>query len=320
MSDDIAKRVKQAVKDGRLPNMRDPVNVGYIPPAAGIARARFVGYFELGTHEEEFEGKKRDREKVDFVFELSGPNHVPTVLGGQAIPVRITVQETLDMSCGSSFHELFDAMDRACGGGATHIAEMLGKPFIVEVFHRRSRDGKTVYANLRGPNGYNVKGTALKDSRTGKPVVVDVAQAITDVKAFIWGIATTADWYSIYIPGEYPERRDADGSLVAPARSKNYIQERIASAKNWASHPLSKEVQLGPDPNAPTLEEMEKQRAADDETRAAVIRQQIKDTSARILAEHSKKPPRKPLTPASSPNLRRVSGCSVGGALGSCGP
>ncbi|KGS56935.1 hypothetical protein [Burkholderia pseudomallei] len=123
MNDDIAERVKRAVKDGRLPNMRDPVNVGYIPPAISIRGARFVGYFELGTHEEEFEGKKRDREKVDLVFELSGPNHEP-------------------------------------------------------------------------------------------------------VKA-------------------------ADGTLIKPARSKNVIQEKIAAAKNWASHPLSKEAPFAPEMQEP---------------------------------------------------------------------
>ncbi|WP_155626737.1 hypothetical protein [Burkholderia vietnamiensis] len=260
MSDGTAKRVKQAVEDGRLPNMRDPAIVGYIPPAAGLARARFVGYFELGMHEEEFEGKKRDREKVDLVFELSGPNHEPTVQGGQTIPVRITVQETLDMSYGSGFYKLFDAMDSACGGGATHIAEMLGKPFIVEVFHRRSRDGKTVYANLHGPNGYNVKGTALKDPVKGKLVIVDVAPAITDVKAFIWGIATAVDWYGIHIPGEYPERRGTDGAQIKPARSKNVIQEKIAAAKNWASHPLSKEAPFAPELQGPPRKQTRRPR------------------------------------------------------------
>ncbi|BAX57222.1 hypothetical protein [Burkholderia stabilis] len=257
MSDGTSKRVKQAVKDGRLPNMRDPGNVGYIPPAAGLARARFVGYFELGTHEEEFEGKKRDREKVDLVFELSGPNHEPRKLDdGTLIPVRITAQETLDLAYGSSFYELFDAMGTACGGGATHIAEMLGKPFIIEVFHRRSRDGKRVYAKLRGPDGYNVKGTAQHDLKMGKLVVVEVSPAITETKAFIWDIATAADWHGIYIDGEYPERRDAGGTLIAPSRSKNVIQEKIASAKNWTHHPLSKNVTLGPGSQEPPRESM----------------------------------------------------------------
>jgi hypothetical protein len=252
MSDDIAKRVKQAVKDGRLPNMRDPGNVGYIPPAAGLARARFVGYFELGTHEEEFEGKKREREKVDLVFELSGPNHEPTIRGGQEIPVRITAQETLDVAYGTSFHELFDAMDRACGGAATHIAELLGKPFMVEVFHIRSRDGKRVYATLRGPVGYNVRGTTIRDALTRSPVVVDVAPAITAIKAFIWDVADKEMWDTIYIDGEYPERKDEKtGEVISKARSKNVIQEKIMSAKNWADHPLSKEGNCGSGPQEP---------------------------------------------------------------------
>ncbi|KVF71610.1 hypothetical protein WS75_21840 [Burkholderia sp. FL-7-2-10-S1-D7] len=260
MSDDIPKRIRRAVKDGRLPNMRDPRHLGYVPPAVGFAHARFVGYFELGIHEEEYEGKKRDREKVDLVFELSGPNHEPTkAADGTLIPIRITAQETLDLSYGASFYELFGAMDAACGGGATHIAEMLGKPFIVEVFRRRSRDGKRIYASLRGPNGYNVKGTAQRDRRTGKPVVVEVAAAVTAVKAFIWEVADKEMWDSIYLPGEYPERRDANGALIAPIRLKNVIQEKIASANNWASHPLSK-LGLGPGPQEPLPVRMQRPR------------------------------------------------------------
>jgi hypothetical protein len=79
---------------------------------------------------------------------------------------------------------------------------------------------------------------------------VEVAAAATAVKAFIWDIADKEMWDSIYIPGEYPERRDADGVLIAPARSKNVIQEKIASAKNWASHPLSS-LGVGPGPQEP---------------------------------------------------------------------
>lgn len=85
----------------------------------------------------------------------------------------------------------------------------------------------------------------VQDPRTGKPVLVEIAPAITDVKAFIWSIATPADWYGIHIPGEYPEWRDKDGVLIARARPKNVIQEKIAAAKNWGTHPLSG-LGLGP--------------------------------------------------------------------------
>ncbi|KGW64439.1 hypothetical protein Y039_1362 [Burkholderia pseudomallei MSHR1029] len=154
-----------------------------------------------------------------------------------------------------------------------------------------------------GPVGYNVKGTTVQDTLTGKPVVIEVAPAITDVKGFIWGIATAADWYGIHIPDEYPERRDADGVLIRSARSKNVIQEKIAAAKNWADHPLSKEVQLGPDPNEPIparREELsgEAFKAWQDENW-----QRLKEASARIIREsrQQESPAKRARRPRKSP-------------------
>lgn len=209
----------------------------YTPPAAGLARARFVGYFEMGVHEEEYEGQKRDRAKVDLVFELSGPNHEPRKLDdGTLVPIRVTVQETLSFNDKANFFKLFAAMNYA--GKATHMAELLGDAFVVEVFHRKSKDGKKVYANLKGDNGYNIKGTTVQDPLTGKPVILEVVPAVTELKAFIWDIADKEMWDSIHIAGEYPERKDGD-KVISPARSKNVIQEKIMKAKNWKDHPLS---------------------------------------------------------------------------------
>lgn len=270
MTYDLKAKIAEAKKTG--PNMNEAQAGGeYTPPAAGIARARLVGYFELGTHEEEFEGKKRDREKVDLVFELSGPNHEPIkAADGTLIPIRITAQETLSFSEKAHFFKLFASMNAAHGGTATHMAELLGKPFIVEVFHRKSKDGKRTYANLRGPNGYNVKGTTVQDPLTCKPVLVEVAAALTDVKAFIWDVADKEMWDTIYIDGKYPERKDEKtGEVVSPERSKNVIQEKIMSAKNWKTHPLAAVVAAGsqepdlPDAETPERGTPENEAAAD---------------------------------------------------------
>ncbi|WP_175745594.1 hypothetical protein [Burkholderia ambifaria] len=293
MSDDIPKRIRRAVKDGRLPNMRDPRHLGYVPPAAGFAHARFVGYFELGIHEDEFGDKQRERERVYLMFELSGPNHMATVENGRTMPVRIPVSETLDLSYGSSFRGLFDAMDAACGGGATHIAEMLGKPFIVEVFHFTGRDNQTIYATLMGPTGYNVIGPAMFDRESGKMLVVDVAQPTMAIKAFVWGIATASDWHNIYIHGEYPEQRDVDGTLLAPARSANYIQERIASAKNWKGHPLASVVKPGPDPDEPMPAPGQRLTGAALKAWQDENWRRLKATLAESLQKYPKEPPRK---------------------------
>ncbi|MGZ7173576.1 hypothetical protein ACXKTX_08055 [Burkholderia gladioli] len=257
MTDDIQKRIRQAAKDSRLPNMRDPRHLGYVPPAAGWACARFVGYFELGTHEEEYEGKKRDREKVDLVFELSGPNHEPIkAADGTLIPIRITAQETLDLTYGSSFHELFNAMNYA--GSATHMAELVGAAFFVEIFHRRSKDGKRVYATLRS-GGYQVQPPVRLDEKSGLLVPVTIESAITAFRMFVWNMVDIGDWHSIYIPGKYPECKDEKtGEVVSPERSKNVIQEKIMSAKNWKTHPLAV-AGPGGSPNPPTGAEMQQE-------------------------------------------------------------
>jgi len=238
MDKDFYLRIHKALKSA--PDMRKP-NRGssdYTPPALGIARARLVGYFELGTHEEEYEGKLRDREKVDLIFELSGPNHEPRKLDdGTLIPIRITVQETLSFNEKANFFKLFGAMNYA--GKATHMAELLGEAFVVEVFHKKSKDGKKTYANLKGPNGYNVKGTTVQDPLSGKAVVVDILPPVTEIKYFIWNTADQEMWDSIYIPGEYAERKDSEGKVISPARSKNVLQGIIRKAKNWPQHPLA---------------------------------------------------------------------------------
>jgi hypothetical protein len=128
------------------------------------------------------------------------------------------------------------------------MAELLGEPFIVEVFHRKSKDGKKVYANLKGPDGYNVKGTTVQDRLTGKPVVIDVARTVTELKYSIWAAADEEVWGSICMPGEWEEVKDAEGNVIRVALSKKVIQNRIKQAKNWHQHPLYEKV------NKPTME------------------------------------------------------------------
>jgi hypothetical protein len=234
MDKDLWSYILKGIKTG--PDMTQvKQSAEYTPPAAGMARARLVGYFELGKHEEEnMQGKMVLRDKVDLVFELSGPNHQPRKLDdGTLIPYRVTVQETLSYEYWANFFRLFTMMNAAHGDTATHMVELLGKPFIVEVFHRKSKDGKKTYANLKGPNGYEVHGTDVQDPVTGKQTKIDVEPALTNPLAFLWDLANKAMWDSIKIPGFYQERKDDNGAVISPARSKNVLQERIMSAKNW---------------------------------------------------------------------------------------
>lgn len=238
MATEIDKIVRQIKRIG--PDMTKPLYPqDHQPPLPGIARARLVAYLEMGLHEEEFEGKKRDREKVDLIFELSGPNYPARITDEWLIPIRITVQETLSLEPRSNFFKLFANMNYL--GNATHMIELLGMPYLVEVFHVRSRDDTQVFATLKGslksfPGGYGYKITSPEypDPLTELMATVKVDPAITDLKAFVWKLASKAMWDSIYIPGEYAERKDdKTGEVISKSRSKNVIQEKIKSAKNW---------------------------------------------------------------------------------------
>jgi len=270
---DLKAKIAQAAKTG--PNMTEAQAGGgdFTPPAKGVAQARFVGYFETGVHEvDDFNnpGQKKDKNLVELIFELSGPNHAPV----NGVPHRIKVEEALALGDRANFFKLFSAMNYA--GKATHMAELLGEPFLVTVYHRKSADGKRTYATLKGSkktepvgDGYKITGPKYQDPISGKDVLVDVAAPLTDLKAFIWEIADKEMWDSIFIDGEYPERKDDDGKVIAPAKTKNVIQTKIMGAKNWREHPLYSVLLEGgqepdlPDAETPDRDTPENEAAAD---------------------------------------------------------
>jgi hypothetical protein len=232
----LADLIAQAAKTG--PDMTQTKGGGdFAPPNAGVTRLRLVGYFETGKHKElNMQNKEVLRDKVDLVFELSGPNHPPRVTeDGTKIPHRITVKETKSLNEKANFYKLFAAMNAAHGGGATHMVQMLGKAFRSEVFHKQGgKDGKTTFANLKGPNGYIIRPVTYQDEETGETKTVNVDPPITELKAFIWDLADKAMWDSIYIPGEYEARKNDKGEVTTPAKSKNVLQGRIKAAANFA--------------------------------------------------------------------------------------
>lgn len=210
---------------------------GYTPPAEGKnVRLRLVGYFELGQHVEQkgkYAGKKNH--KVRLVWELSGPKWEPQEYEGKKTPYRITDDMNYSLSDKAGFYKLFKSLNEAHGNQATIMAELLGKEFLADVVHNTSGEGanKRTFANLA-----NIR-KAERENDEGKIVPVIVAEPLTELKMFVWDIADLADWESIFIDGEYEEKKDKDGNVTAKAKSKNVIQEKIMSAINWDECPIA---------------------------------------------------------------------------------
>jgi len=270
---------------------------GYTPPAAGPVNLRFVGYYEIGQQKEVFKGKERYREKVQLVFELSGKNY-PASEDGQ--PMRMTITETLTNNEKGNINKLFKKMNYE--GKASHFVELLGNAYRGRIHHvEKERDGeKVVYANLRNEDGYTIGPAVVEtvdDDGNVSVKKIKVAEPVSELKAFVWDLASKEMWDAIYIDGEYEEKRDEKGKVVRPAKSKNVIQEKIMAAKNWIGSPMQvilDEGEFDPDEVGPGDEE-----ESDDEPEVEQPKTTTKKKPA-AKAEPSK-PASKKTTPKKKP-------------------
>lgn len=227
MAFDYSKAVAAAVAGGE--DQTKVVKGGtYTPPAAGVARLRFIAYVELGKHENNVPGKPpKVEDQVQLVFELSGPKHAPKVLDdGTVIPFRISLYLNKSQNEKAHFFKLFKRMNYS--GTAQHLAQLLGQSFLGTVVHVAGKDGK-VRAFLKDDAGYTIRSPHVEDPETGESRLVEAAPPVSEIRAFLWDYADAEMWASLYIDGFFDEEK---------TQSRNVFQNKIKSALNWDGSPM----------------------------------------------------------------------------------
>jgi hypothetical protein len=208
--------------------------------AAGPCRLRFVGYIETGEHMDEYQGKPKKVNRAYLTFEVSGPKHPPIKLqDGTEVPHLITFDLSISQSEKAHYYKLFNRMNHE--GSAKHFVGLLGKAYKGEIIHKPGkRQGKdVVYVELydKKAGAFTIAPALYDDPETGEIKPLPVAPAKTPLKCFVWAMADKAMWDSIFIDGEWPARKDAQGNITSPAKSKNRYQNEIRSALNFAGSP-----------------------------------------------------------------------------------
>lgn len=207
---------------------------GYTPPEAGFVRLRLVGYYEIGQHiEQHGQAKGKVKPKVKLVFELSGPKHQPKETDGGKVPLRMTVDMTLSLNEKATFYKLFKGMNHT--GKHVHMAQMLGEAFVGKVEHKKV--GEKTYANLIDIRAPYIEQVNVEEGTTTQ-VPVNVDPPLSEIKGFIWDHAVPEMWDSIFIEGEWEEKKDDKGNVTHPAKSKNTLQLQIMSAVNFKGCPI----------------------------------------------------------------------------------
>lgn len=206
-------------------------------PVAGVAFAVFKDYIELGRHKSSNPTHKPALKAI-LVFELNHPKHMIEV-DGKKVPQQIMVRVNKGDTAKSGFRKLFNVMNAAYDNKYNHFAQMLGKPFLAEIFHNESGEGdkKQTYANMDKDGAWSFKAPFQIDAITETKTALPIAPLVEPSRLFLWepkGLEDSdiiAMWDSIFIDGEREVEDKATGTKKMV--SKNWIQESIITNLEW---------------------------------------------------------------------------------------
>lgn len=248
---DFKALAAQAVTENNVDMTKAKAGGGdFEPPKAGPCLLRLCGYFEIGKHPGTYMGKPTNKEYVQVVFEVSGPNHPPIVMeDGTKMPIRVTVDETFSLSEKGRFFAL--ARRLLYKGDQQHVVGCIGDAYKGRLVHRKyakkgedrakpeSWTGVAVELYDKAAGMWTIEPPRREiidettDMPTGEYKAIAVAPMLSEPKAFLWNQVSLEMWNSLFIDGTYPERKNEKGEVIAKAKSKNVIQNKIKSATNF---------------------------------------------------------------------------------------
>lgn len=206
-------------------------------PRAGVALLRLRDYIETGRHESN-NPQHKPALKVMLVFELNHPDHLIEI-DGKKVPSTLTIRLNKGATNKSGFKKLFNVMNAAHGGGYQHFVQMVGLPFLGEIYHNTAGEGdkKKTYANLDLDGAWSLKAPVQVDALTNKQTPIPVTELDGKPKVFLWENPSISDedvmsmWESLFIEGE----REVEDAKTKEKKmvSKNWIQELIMQNLEW---------------------------------------------------------------------------------------
>lgn len=228
-------------------------------PKPGPARARLTGYIEVGKHLHTFKPGSEPKltEFVYLGFEVTGPNHpVRVAEDGTRYPIIMWQRTNIAKGPKANFPKLFARMNYK--GTAAHFTQLLGQAFKVEITNRKAGDKTYADVNLDSIQAPRYE-VSDENGPTGVFKDLVIEPQITTTKCFVWDLATEfpAMWNSIFVEGEYEERKNEAGEVTHAAKSKNRWQNLIREAVNFPGSPAATLVAAGGDVSGlPTASEM----------------------------------------------------------------
>jgi hypothetical protein len=285
----LAANIDKAVAEGADQTVAKQGGAGAEPPAAGPCNLRLVGYIETGKHEKSFQGKPKVVDQVTLIFEVSGKNHPPMEFDGEVRPHLITVNESLSLNEKARYYKLFQLLNYK--GTAKHAASLAAEcaAYRGRIVHREytGRDGQKriaaeLYEKTTGMWTITPPRVEVVDEDgqpTGEYRDVKVNPALSAQRVFMWNYADQEQWDSLFIDGEYPERKNDKGEVTAPAKSRNQFQLKVAAATNYKGSPIQALLAAGGKELAAMAEDMVDEVPGDEDVAEVVQKAAAKSTA-----------------------------------------
>lgn len=210
----------------------------------GTALVRLCSYIEFGSHIQTFDGKPKPAApmfKLSFMIvggvglnEEGKPEKYVQEAG--RYPMISTFEVPMSLHEKSKAVKYFNALNRV-GNKATHFVQKVSEQcvYALTIGHKTATSGRNAGKTVQDID-YTTLQFAL-DQETGLPREAPELKE-EDIQVFLWNQPSKAMWDSIYIEGEWEEKKDDSGKVLYPARSKNFLQERCLQAVDFDGSPL----------------------------------------------------------------------------------
>lgn len=211
--------VAEAVESGLMKDMTEATKGGARLLPEGYAFGRLVEYIELGAQPQEFNGvAKAPAPEARLAFALWGEGYQED--DGSPYVLRMW-----DMALGtnekSKAFKLFKKLNYK--GTAKSFAQLLNEAFLIKIMHTKPKKAGDAPKSVIDLEGF----LPPFDPVTRQPYAIPAASDEL-FKLFLWERPTKECWDSLYI----------DGTNETTGKSKNFIQNKCLSAKNFPGSPL----------------------------------------------------------------------------------
>ena len=183
---------------------------------AGQYLGQMIGYTDMGEHEDSFDGKVTGVfPKIRLEFAVFPPREDGTLHADDMVIVR-SFDLFIKRGDRAGSTRAFRAFNHANDPKITHFAQFFGKPYLIKVTKRKSKDGKKEY------NVVDLAGTqpAINPVTRAAYPVPEVDDKFKTV--FLWNNPVKAMWDKLEIEG-----------TTEDGKSRNFIQDEIVNAKNF---------------------------------------------------------------------------------------